>query len=237
MKRNWSSSLLSTVSNDVSSVSSKVEEVEVEVIENRNAIELNTASIDELISDGEIHKASKIDVNVCILVDKLAEFPVGTILSWVMKVDNNGGEFVDLPSGWVRCDGGTIPNHPSIEGGSIWAGKTIPNLNGERRFLRGGDDAKVLTLEDDQLQSHEHVFNDPGHTHPYVDKHTTWRDGNDGHWGPNGADRDNDRFDQPHDRTTANVTSGITVTGVKDARHGDETRVKNMSIIWIIPIW
>ena len=55
------------------------------------------------------------------LVDKLAEFPVGTILSWVMKIENNGSEFVDLPSGWVRCDGETIPHND--DGESIWAGK------------------------------------------------------------------------------------------------------------------
>ena len=84
-------------------------------------------------------------------VDKLAEFPVGTILSWVMKVDNDGGEIVDLPSGWIRCDGGTIPHID--DGESIWAGKRVPDLNGERRFLRGGDDVSVLTMEDDQPTS------------------------------------------------------------------------------------
>ena len=169
------------------------------------------------------------------LVDKLAEFPVGTILSWVMRVDNNGGEFVDLPSGWIRCDGETIPHNNYGE--SIWAGKKVPDLNGERRFLRGGTDLTVLKIEDDQLQSHEHVFNDPGHSHDYDDKYTDRYNPNSGEKGPADADYDADRWDESHDRTTAKISTGITVTGVKDARHGDETRVKNMSIIWIIRVW
>jgi len=169
-------------------------------------------------------------------IDKLAEFPVGTILSWVMKVDNNGGQFVELPSGWVRCDGGIIPHN--YDGESIWAGKKVPNLNGERRFLRGtSDDGKVLSIEDDQLQSHEHVFNDPGHSHPYDDKYTSPYDPNHGFKGPYAADYIADRWDASHNRKTSSKHTGITVTGVKDARHGDETRVKNMSIIWIIRVW
>ena len=53
---------------------------------------------------------------------------------------------MDLPDGWVRCDGGTIPNP------SIWAGKYTPDLLSEKRFLRGGPDSDQLTYEDDQLQ-------------------------------------------------------------------------------------
>ena len=98
-------------------------------------------------------------------VSSLPEVPVGTILSWVLRVDNDGGEIVDLPDGWMRCDGSVIPP------GSIWTGKQVPNLNGERRFLRGGSDAKILTLEDDQIMEHEHKLDDPGHAHPYVDRY------------------------------------------------------------------
>ena len=55
------------------------------------------------------------------------------------------------------------------DGESIWAGKRVPDLNGKRRFLWGGDYASVLTMEDDQLQSHEHTLNDPGHSHTYTE--------------------------------------------------------------------
>ena len=91
------------------------------------------------------------------------EVPVGTILSWVLRVDNDGGDIVDLPDGWMRCDGSVIPH------GSIWTGKNVPNLNGERRFLRGGPDEDLLTLEDDQVQDHHHIVVDPGHSHPFTD--------------------------------------------------------------------
>jgi len=96
-------------------------------------------------------------------VSNLKEFPVGTILTWISRT-SGAEETADLPDGWVRCDGGTIP-HPSI-----WAGKYTPNLNGEKRFLRGGIDADQLKFEEDQIQDHLHEFNDPGHSHAYGDK-------------------------------------------------------------------
>ena len=146
-----------------------------------------------------------------------------------MKVDNNGGEFVDLPDGWMRCDGSVIPH------GSIWEGKIVPNLNGERRFLRGGNDGDVLKLEDDQIQSHEHIFNDPGHTHVYDDEYMS---GPTAGVGPDNSDHNLDKWDHPHSRVTNSAKTGISVGGVSSsARHGDETRVKNMNIIWIIRIW
>ena len=150
------------------------------------------------------------------LVDKLAGLPVGTIVSWVMKVDNNGGEIVDLPSGWVRCDGETIPHNE--DGESIWAGKRVPDLNGERRFLRGGDDVSVLTMEDDQLQSHEHTLNDPGHSHTYTDTYFDYSA--DGYLSPHDTDHHSDRYDYPHTgRITSSISTGITVTGVKDEEY------------------
>ena len=93
--------------------------------------------------------------------------PVGTITAWIMNVkDGDGGTIADLPDGWVRCDGTLIP----FGSGSIWDGKRTPDLNGERRFLRGGPDGDMLKLEEDQLQDHKHKITDPGHKHPYVDK-------------------------------------------------------------------
>ena len=62
----------------------------------------------------------------------------------------------------------TIPHH----NGSVWAGQRVPDLNGERRFLRGGSDQDVLSLEEDQMEDHGHTVDDPGHTHAYVDHYT-----------------------------------------------------------------
>ena len=96
-------------------------------------------------------------------MSRLPEVPVGTIISWVLRVDKSGS-MAELPDGWMRCDGSTVPS------GSIWAGKKVPDLNGERRFLRGGPDEDLLTLEDDQVQDHHHIVVDPGHSHPFTDQ-------------------------------------------------------------------
>lgn len=44
------------------------------------------------------------------------------------------------------------PNNSVIPAPSVWEGGLTPDLNGQRRFLRGGSDEEALTLEDDQLQ-------------------------------------------------------------------------------------
>jgi len=175
--------------------------------------------------------------------------PVGSISAWVTKPSSDG-EAVDLPDGWVRCDGSTIPQP------SIWAGRTTPDLNGEKRFLRGGADGEVLVLEDDQLQNHEHeVFDpghkhgvtDPGHTHMYDDKYPNYDANEEGHPGPGPGDTEHDRFDKSHNSISVSATTGLhvdyTTTGLhvkgvsSSYRKGSETRPKNMSVIYIMKIW
>ena len=133
----------------------------------------------------------------------------------------------------VRCDGSTIPHH----NGSVWAGQRVPDLNGERRFLRGGADQDVLSLEEDQMEDHGHTVSDPGHTHSYDDNYTSaskcpaYEDQGpgDGHgWAANCA----------FPSTSASSASGISVTEVNSSnRRGAETRPRNMNIIWIIRVW
>merc|ERR1712192_122696 len=159
--------------------------------------------------------------------------PVGTISAWVTKPtkETSDRDMVNLPDGWVRCDGSPIPLP------SIWAGLLTPDLNGEKRFLRGASEEDMLTLEEDQIQDHKHEITDPGHNHDYVDKYT-WADGDyheSGHWGPGTwADTDYDRFDQPHDATSGTEPTGIKVDGVLGGRTGDETRPKNMNVVFIM---
>ena len=52
------------------------------------------------------------------------------------------------------------------------------------------------------------------------------------------TDTNHQRFMAPHSKTSESQLTGVSVTGVKTgARIGDETRVKNMNIIWIIRVW
>ena len=62
-------------------------------------------------------------------------------MAWVRKTNINDMEESEIPEGWMRCDGSVIPEP------SIWAGRMTPDLNGEKRFLRGGSDNDMLREE------------------------------------------------------------------------------------------
>ena len=51
----------------------------------------------------------------------LDAFPLGTILSWVDRPSNEVSHVVDIPKGWVVCDGREIPE-------GIWKGTKTPKL-------------------------------------------------------------------------------------------------------------
>ena len=134
---------------------------------------------------------------------------------------------VDLPDGWVRCDGDTIPEP------SVWAGQLTPDLNGEKRFLRGASDSEMLTMEEDQMQDRTHTITDPGHMHGYKDGYTN----NNNQHGAGPKDGDG-VFNWDHARTSDSSFTGITVDGVSSGyRFGSETRPKNMHVIYIIKVW
>ena len=164
----------------------------------------------------------------------MPEVPIGTIIAWVLKVDkSSNGNISDLPDGWMCCDGGVIPSK------SMWAGKRVPDLNGERRFLRGGDDKDMLKLEDDQLLEHTHNIADSGHHHGYTDTHYTTILGPAALSLPDylNAHKVKQIVPQPTTQQTASAHSGITGGGINSGHHGNENRPKNMAIIWIIRVW
>ena len=169
------------------------------------------------------------------IIAKLHIAPIGTISAWVTKPNRETREsgMLSLPEGWVRCNGDTIPEP------SVWAGQLTPNLNGEKRFLRGASDSDVLTMEEDQMQDHKHTISDPGHSHKYVDKYPNWKPTTheDGHWGPNTADDAWDRFDKAHYSWSATTPTGVAVEGVTSGKSGLETRPKNMNVIYIMRVW
>jgi len=205
--------------------------------------------------DNIANSMKQMETEVATLGERVSDMsPIGTISAWVTKPSANG-QTMDLPNGWVRCDGSTIPQP------SLWAGQFTPNLNGEKRFLRGGGDGEQLKMEDDQLQDHKHDISDPGHKHSvidpghkhsYVDKYPNyaWPGYDQGHWGPGGqghSDTINDRYDKTHYSISSSATTGLniglTTTGLHVGgvssyyRKGSETRPKNMSVIYIMKVW
>ena len=205
-----------TLGQNISEVRNKVEENKVAI--DFNSEEINTLGVE---------------------VDELVVMPIGSIISWVMKVDSNG-DFVDLPDGWIRCDGSTIPH------GSIWAGKRVPNLNGEKRFLRGGSDDDALTLEDDMLLNHEHYVDyTQSHNHGFEEWYTDVGENAHGSYGPceshindNGEMYSRKCYKDPRYPTTNAQNIYVDVQGVDNKyASGFEVRVKNMNVIWIMRVW
>ena len=201
------------VDSKVNSNSGQIVSTNRRIDENKAYINQNTVNIEE----NALHLA-----------------PVGTISAWVTKPTKETKEdkLVDLPDGWVRCDGSTIPEP------SIWAGQLTPDLNGEKRFLRGASDSEELTMEEDQMQNHHHDIYDPGHSHMYDDKYPNYGANDDGHIGPPGSDTDNDRYDKSHTSFTVVQYTGVAVQGVSSGYNsGSETRPKNMNVIYIMRVW
>jgi len=207
--------------------------------------------IDDLST--ELHEAdNEIKGNIDIItnqINEIQEMPLGSIISWVFKPDKESEHTEALPAGWVRCNGDIIPSP------SPWAGSKTPNLNGERRFLRGGSDDQALVIEDDTLEDHTHIdpghtHTDSGHSHSYIDKYRCHeKDPNnycddDGNWGGSDSpDTHGDRFDGSHDAVTANGISSIqssasNIAGVAESyRTSTETKPRNMNVVWIMRVW
>lgn len=142
--------------------------------------------------------------------ETLGVVPVGSIVAWHPDLFVGGAS---LPPEWAPCDGQILNDSESP-----LDGVQLPDLNGERRFLRG--DATSGAIEDDQLQSHQHsystriLFN--GEHVPGVSSYS----------GPDnlGNGRHDDFTGEPVESSAGPV------------RRGDETRPRNMSVRWIIRV-
>ena len=75
--------------------------------------------------------------------------PIGSILAWIPRVNKDTTEVTDIPECYQLCDGSPINK-------GIWSGLSTPDLNNQKRFLRGGLPQESLTLQEDSLQDHEH---------------------------------------------------------------------------------
>jgi len=75
----------------------------------------------------------------------ISSAPFGSITAWSPIPNKDSSHPVDLPSGWVKCDGQTIQE-------GIWKGQKTPEINGPGYFLRGSKD-NVLSTQEDQVSS------------------------------------------------------------------------------------
>lgn len=164
----------------------------------------NSAVITDKIADNAVTTAKIADgaVNQADMALN-AVMPVGSIIAWHKTL------YSILPSNWVECSGGTVsdPNSPLN-------GKSIPNLNGEGRFLRGGTTSGVMQA--DELRSHNHKVI------------TSWTSSNRTEWHIIADWSDPDQG--PLVETAPGDGPSVTNTG------GSETRPINMSVIWIMKI-
>ena len=126
-----------------------------------------------------------------------------------------------------RCNGSVILAP------SPWEGETTPNINGEARFLRGGVDSVQLETEEDSLQAHTHDVSDSGHDHEYNDEYNDIANFRIAY----GDSLNYFAYHYSHASTTNTATSNIKVTDVNGARTSDETRPKNIRVVYIMKVF
>jgi len=90
-------------------------------------------------------ETSDIHDNRIIYEDSGVQVPIGTILSWAKTLTGVPA----LPTGFVECDGGVLSDAESPLNG-----QTIPDLNGDNRFLRGNSTSGGTGGTDDATHDH-----------------------------------------------------------------------------------
>ena len=180
----------------------------------RKSIDLSKDVVDAVNTIGkEIETlAQKLAANPGFAEQVMARaLPIGSIMAWhksLVKAERP-------PPGWYECEGQTV----TVGEGASAKIFALPDLNKSRRFLRGGTDSGKD--EEDAFQGHWHNF--------YYLSDTN-----------NGGDADpNDhllKMDPPNkpDPLTVNVRDAISDGKNGQPRIADETRPKNMSVVWII---
>ena len=160
-------------------------------------------------------------------------FPLGSIVAWhnnilLSEAPTDAERLSVIDEGaWLRCDGDTLrrsehgKTYPRLFAAipSDVNEIKIPNLNGEQRFLRGGQDSG--RFEEDTVAHHEHDLTD---NYQFVIHNQAGT----GHYlAIDNSETTNYRVDQldafppPSWRTEANES---------------ETRPKNMSVVWMIRV-
>jgi len=143
--------------------------------------------------------------------------PTGSIMAWTPRPTLGLDTGLGLPNNWVPCDGRVITEGP-------WKGHRTPNINGEKRFLRGGTQQEVLQTQEDQVK-----------TLHYTDYKIHYAECPSG-WTPEGSDPWINRpwtnigiggLNDPYCRRTSRVSGS----------GGSENRPKNIRVIYIMKIF
>ena len=204
------------------STSDSVDQLEQLAAVHGEKIALNTLMNEEqdaVIQDNTV-KITMLDSSLTSVNETLANLetlPLGTIISWnELDVDSH-------PPNWVECDGRTIQAGP-------WEGKTTPDINNSKRFLRGGTLAEAFQEEEDAFQEHHHQ-----HTHNYRESSRAMS-------GSEKGDGDGTpRFVKfgSFSGSTDGAIHGKIVAGdlSTSARTAAETRPKNIKVVFLMKCW
>ena len=134
--------------------------------------------------------------------------PVGSIIAWTDHIAGTPS----MPDNWKLCDGTAIS-----DADSPMNGETVPDLNGDGRFLRGG--ATSGTEQTDTFQGHKHSVT-PQHCFPWV-----------------GTGGDNAGATGTQQKSTTIIVGNPTTDGANGTpRTANETRPINITVKWIIRI-
>lgn len=151
--------------------------------------------------------------------------PVGSIVAWHPAMFPGGAP--PLPVGWVRCDGQTVSDTESP-----LFGRTVPDLNSTARFLRGGNTSGVV--QNDQMQTHTHT--DSGHGHSFRRPRWFSNETRNGVSMYASEDFAADNQGSVTELGFADLGAPTDLGGGGGARHGEETRPVNMSVVWIMRV-
>ena len=144
-------------------------------------------------------------------IEDAHEVPVGSIVAYHRDLFDTTPT---LPTGWVECNGQVLSDTESS-----LDGKTIPDLNGEARFLRGG-----ATSGTEEAAAFEQHYHQTGQHQLDNEAGNTWSNIN-GY-----ASVGNKQF-MKHAGLWANTYRPHTGNS-----GGSETRPINMSVIWIMKV-
>ena len=168
-------------------------------------------------TSGDLISASKINENFVSLraaIESTNEVPIGTIAAW----HKNMTGVPALPAGWVECDGSAVSDPASVLNG-----QNTPNLNGQRRFLRGNPTSGGM--QDDAFQGHRHFRNSFGAKEQAL------------YYGSGSAPGNLNYFTSGFSDWYDNNGGGDPINGIHGTIRVDtETRPTNMYVVWIIRI-